>query len=104
MVTAGFTELRELTQEALRRSLPASQLSRARDEEVRRILRQLCVRARDANLHAEDVVILLKIAWRELPETRHAVHDREGILARAVTLCIEEYYSAPAKVARTIDC
>lgn len=100
----SFSDILRLTQEALRSTLPGSQRTPARDEEVRRILRQLCNRARDANLHAEDVIILLKHAWSELPEARPALHDRDGTLAHVVTLSIEEYYSPTAKVSHPIGC
>ena len=45
-------------------------------------------------LHAEQVVILVKEVWSEVPEASSApaTDEQRQMLERLVTLCIEEYY------------
>lgn len=87
-------QLRELARSALRGALHAEARGGVPDADVRRMLRRACDAARACNAHVEQVLILLKEAWRELPGARHGTHgEAQARLARMVTLCIKEYYA-----------
>ncbi len=56
----------------------------------------LSAEAKRHSLRAEQVLVLLKQAWRELPEAR-ALTDgeaRQALLSRVIVLCLDEYYGA----------
>lgn len=59
-------------------------------------LRQISAEARDRGIHAEQMIVLLKDLWFQLPEIRSAPpgDQQPEMLQRAVTLCIREYYAS----------
>ena len=84
-------ETLETVREAIRRHLSPQ----AADSHLRTALRRLSAEARAKGLQAEQVVILLKQMWGELPEVSQplAPDERRHLLERLVTLCIQEYYA-----------
>lgn len=63
------------------------------DERARRALESVCALARRDEIRAEQLLILLKDAWRRLPEVQSAARmDADVTLACVVTHCIEEFY------------
>jgi hypothetical protein len=69
----------------------------ADEKQLRRALRTFCDAAHVQRLRAEEVLIALKRICRSVPavtvgQTRT---DNEKLIARAVTVCIEEYYAIP---------
>lgn len=90
----GTAHIRELLRATLRTALRLDAHGGARDGEVRRMLQQGCDAARSRNVRAEQVLILLKETWNELPEARPAPHfDTGPTLTRVISLCIKEYYA-----------
>jgi len=86
--------LRRLTYDPLRRALCADGSGGPPDADVRMLLRQLCDTAHERGVPAEQLLILLKEGWRELPEARHGLRfDARDVLAHVITLCIDEYYA-----------
>ena len=86
----------ELLRGALRRVLSDNWQEAARKDDLRQALRDACEWARRESLRAEQLLLVLKDAWRELPERRHLPHvDADDLLAAVVTACIEEYYRSP---------
>jgi hypothetical protein len=68
--------------------------ARRDDAEAQAALRPLCDVAHARGLHVEQVLILLKDTWRELPEAQHALPSHDAtILADVITACIAEYYA-----------
>jgi hypothetical protein len=64
------------------------------DPELARVLRQVVTEARNRQIRAEHLVVILKHVWDSLPEARHAI-DREAqtlVRQRLITLCIRAYY------------
>lgn len=63
--------------------------------DVRRALRLMCDEARRHQLGAEQLVIIIKRAWESLPEARRRARngEREQLLGKILTMCIEEYYT-----------
>jgi len=51
--------------------------------------------ARDKDMRAEHLLVLLKDTWSSLPEVRGMTDTTEQVrlLQRVVTMCIKEYYS-----------
>ena len=92
--TAG---LRGMAGDALRCVIGARADAPESGDATRTALRRLCDAAHARDLRAEELLIL-KDAWRELPEARRAARDDErAALSRVVTLCIEEYYRLPRR-------
>lgn len=61
--------------------------------DLRAALRVTCEHARHDGLRAEQLVLILKAVWRDLPEGRQLPPvDADETLARVVTACIAEYY------------
>jgi hypothetical protein len=58
-------------------------------------LRVIAAEAREKNVHAEQLLLLLKDIWFGLPQIRQAPAGKQqsDLLQRAVSLCIREYYS-----------
>ena len=88
--------VRELLRRALRSAVDAELDGRA-GADVGRALREACERARQDSLRAEELLVLLKETWRQLPETRQLRLDGHEMLARIVTACIAEYYRSGAR-------
>jgi hypothetical protein len=84
----------DLASRALRCALQEEKDARATEREVREVLRVLCDTARARGMYAEQVIVLLKETWRDLPEVRRPAPEHEmNALSRVVTLCIDEYYA-----------
>jgi len=91
---ARGAQLRDLADEALRRACGAARLGDVVDEETRELMRRSCDVAHERGLQAEQLLLLLKQAWRELPEAQRLPHHEAGDgLARVITVCIHEYYA-----------
>lgn len=66
----------------------------AADPDLARVLRQVVTEARNRQIRAEQLVVILKNVWDSLPDARYAI-DREAqtqVRQRLVTLCIKAYY------------
>ena len=92
--TIDWTEPLDLAHQVVRCALREAKNVKSHDHEVRAALRPLCDAARSRGLYAERLIVLLKEAWRELPEARRSTREHDlGALERVVTLCIDEYYA-----------
>lgn len=57
-------------------------------------MRAVCDTARLCGLHAEQLLVVLKDAWRRLPEAKLIDrHESEELLTRVIHDCIEAYYA-----------
>lgn len=58
-------------------------------------LRSLTVEAREKQIHAEQLLIVLKDIWYGLPQVREAPNGdaQSALLQRVITQCIRQYYS-----------
>lgn len=64
------------------------------DPELARVLRQIVTEARNRQIRAEQLIVILKHVWDELPDARYAI-DREAqqqVRQHLIKLCIEAYY------------
>lgn len=59
-------------------------------------LRTLTAEAREKQIHAEHLLIVLKDVWFSLPKIREAPSGdpQNALLQRVITQCIREYYRA----------
>ena len=91
---SSIGELRALALAVLRHSIAGADDTRVPGEQIRSKVRQLCDAARSREIRAEQLLILTKEAWRELPEARRSnpQHTR-AMLDRVITLLIDEYYA-----------
>jgi hypothetical protein len=64
--------------------------------ELQTAIRTISAEARERNIHAEQILVLLKDLWFGLPQIRTAApgDQQPEMLQRAVTLCIREYYAS----------
>lgn len=81
---------------ALRTAMQASLQGESPGWDLRRALRTLCDVAHRENLQVEQLLTVLRHAWRSLPEVRELPggRERDSLLARVVSTCIEEFYAA----------
>lgn len=87
--------LNELADELLRCAVRAGDRGGAGDGNMRDALRRACDAAREGGLHAEELVVLVRVRWRYLPKAGTLEGPQgEALCARVVTLCIREFYSA----------
>jgi hypothetical protein len=61
---------------------------------LRRTLRRISTEARDKDVYAEQLLVVLKDTWHSLPSVRAMTDTTEQalLLEHVVTMCIEEYY------------
>ena len=59
-------------------------------------LRTITVEAREKQVHAEQLLIILKDVWFALPQIRQSPSGdhQNAMLQRVITQCIREYYSS----------
>lgn len=64
---------------------------------LRRALRLMCDDARRRGVRAEQMIVVLKEAWRSLPEVQRlpAGGPADAVLSGVITTFIEEYYASP---------
>jgi hypothetical protein len=86
--------LREVTGSVLRAALLADVRVSQGDGQVRLLMQRACDDARAKGVHVEQLIVLLKESWHEIPQTALMSHgDGEAVLGRMVSLCIDEYYA-----------
>jgi hypothetical protein len=78
---------------ALLAHLNASGPTASDAQRVRETVRELCDDAHRRRLQAEQLLIVIKGAWRSLPETRSGARVPQASLDRFISLCTEEYYA-----------
>ena len=60
---------------------------------LRDSMRRVCLLAHGRDVRPEQLLIMIKEAWFELPEPERILRNHSGdVLARVITLCIDEYY------------
>lgn len=80
--------------EALRGALLDVVAGNSKLADLREPLRQLCVFARSENVTAEQLLIRFKEIWASLPPLAGLPRGRQrnDLMARVATMCIEEFY------------
>ena len=83
-------------QAALRALSALARLPRADVVDARSSMRTFCTIAHATGLRAEQAIVVLKESWSLESVTRPTLRsdERLALLARAVTLCIDEYYAS----------
>lgn len=81
--------------EMLREALAAVVDGRVGYADLRTPVRQLCVFAHSEQLSAEELLIRFKEIWAQLPPLAGLPRGRQrnDLMARVATMCIEEYYA-----------
>ena len=84
----------DATLTALRNALRTHLAGRPTGGELHRALNALCAEAHGRGLRAEELLVRLKQVFYQLPEVQELPHgsDRNDLLNRVVSVCIEEYY------------
>lgn len=65
--------------------------------ELRAPVKQLCVFAHSEEMKAEELLVRFKEIWANLPPLSGLPRGRQrnDLMARVATMCIEEYYGPP---------
>lgn len=73
--------------------------------ELRAPVRQLCVFAHSEDLRAEQLLVRFKDIWANLPTLAGLPRGRQrnDLMARVATMCIEEFYGPPPKKGAPYD-
>ena len=85
----GVDALRQLVRRCV-----ADGASAVPDESWRAPARLICDHARTRGARVEELLVSLKRTWPTLTEVEHMSRvDSPRLLARLVTICVEEYYA-----------
>lgn len=89
------SRLDDATLDALRAALRSYQIDDTATQALQAVLHRMASEARDQAMMPEHLLIALKGVWRSLPEVRAVPKTARQVrlLQRAVTMCIEEYFS-----------
>lgn len=66
--------------------------------DLRGPVRRLCVFAHSEDMKAEELLVRFKEVWSSLPPLAELPRGRQrnDLMAKVATMCIEEYYGPPA--------
>ena len=91
---AQLTNLREMLDIVLRRAVYTVGGGFSLSNGLRESMRRVCVIAHARGVQIEQLLVMVKDAWFELPEPRRILQDHStDVLSRVVTLCIDQYYA-----------
>jgi hypothetical protein len=86
--------LREASDGALLRALRGAARGDASSGEIQTSIESVCADAREQGIAAEQLLIILKERWRELPEAQRLLRRvADEMRARLITTCIDAYYA-----------
>jgi len=86
--------LPEASDGALLRALRGAARGDASSREIQTAIESVCADAREQGIAAEQLLIILKERWRELPEAQRLLRrDADETRARLITICIDAYYA-----------
>lgn len=90
--------LRDLLDIVLRRAVYTVSGGYSLSSGLRQSMRRVCILAHGREVRPEQLLIMIKEAWFELPEPERILRDHSGdVLARVITLCIDKYYGVTGK-------
>ena len=93
-----LTSLRELIDIVLRRAIYTASAGGALSAALRGSVRRVCVLAQRRGVLAEELLVIMKNSWYELPEAERLLRERNrDVLSRVIALSIEEYYDHAAR-------
>ncbi len=81
--------------DALREALTRSVRSGSHDDELKGVLARAAADARAKGVLAEQLLLMLKDIWYDLPEisTRSGNDEQTRLLQQLIARCIQEYYA-----------
>ena len=87
--------LRELLDIVLRRAVYTASTGGALSTSLRHSIRRVCVLAQRREVLVEELLVMIKNSWYELPEAERLLRERNhDVLSRVIALSIEEYYES----------
>lgn len=85
--------LRELLDIVLRRAVYTASTGGGLTTSLRDSIRRVCMVAQRRGVLVEELLVMIKNVWYELPEAERLLRERNHeVLSRVIALCIEEYY------------
>jgi len=83
------------TLDALRSVMQRAMRNGGHEQELQSVLARAAAEARDKNIHAEQLLVIMKELWFSLPDLRTADDsDRQTkLLQELITRCIAQYYA-----------
>jgi len=85
--------LQQLLEGALRAAMQPSADGTSRNDLVREMLAEVCAIARDRELYPEQVLVMLKGAWRRIADPAQLGRHAHVILDDVISSCIELYFA-----------
>ena len=83
------------TVEALRGVMQRAMRRGDHGQELQEILSRAANEAREKEIHAEQLLVIMKDLWYSLPDLRSNETDRQTqLLQELISRCITQYYSA----------
>lgn len=88
-------DLSDAAIDALRRVVQMQLQPAMHNGDLRDAVRVLCSEIHRDGLRAEQLIVTVKQTWQSLPEVQRIPPGapRNDVLARIITLCIEEFYA-----------
>ena len=63
--------------------------------ELQEVLARAAAEAREKDIHAEQLLVIMKDLWHSLPDLRAADTDRQNeLLQELISRCITQYYAS----------
>ena len=63
--------------------------------ELQEVLARAATEAREKDIHAEQLLVIMKDLWHSLPDLRAADTDRQNeLLQELISRCITQYYAS----------
>jgi hypothetical protein len=82
------------TLDALRSVMQRAMRNGGHEQELQSVLARAAAEARDKNIHAEQLLVIMKELWFSLPDLRTDDSDRQTkLLQELITRCITQYYA-----------
>ena len=83
------------TLDALRAVMQRAMRKGDHGTELQEVLARAATEAREKDIHAEQLLVIMKDLWHSLPDLRTADTDRQNeLLQELISRCIAQYYAS----------
>ena len=83
------------TLDALRAVMQRAMRKGDHGTELQQVLARAATEAREKDMHAEQLLVIMKDLWHSIPDLRAADTDRQNeLLQELISRCITQYYAS----------
>ena len=87
--------LEDPTVDALRTVMQRAMRKGDHGTELQEVLARAATEAREKDIHAEQLLVIMKDLWHSIPDLRAADTDRQNeLLQELISRCITQYYAS----------